>query len=582
MTQARTVKGVAVSPGLALGPVHVVRATAEGVPTWSVGKEEVEHELERLEGAIAAASLELERRQRLVARESSDADAQIFAVHRMVLRDPAALDEVRAKVAEERINAEAAVEALIQRLERTLGRMEGDSVRRYAGDLADPWRGVLHELLQGQRQEVLATDEPVVLAAAELTPHVVTFIERERLLGVITETGGRFSHGAVLARAFGVPCVVGLANLLGRLEQGMLVSIDGGRGLVQLRPEQADIDELLERRTSFEARKKALSEEAHLPAQTPDGQRLGVMVNIESLRDLDMFPAAHTDGLGLVRTEFLYMERPEFPSEDEQFRLYRRVLEHMAPLPVTLRTLDIGGDKRLPYFRTPEEPNPALGWRGLRVTLEWQDLLRVQLGAALRAGGGCGAELRLLLPMVSSSEEITSVQGILAGVRTTLEKQGHEIAPAVPVGVMIEVPSLLHCLEHVIRQVDFVSVGTNDLVQYLLAVDRDNPWVARLYQPYHPAVLRALAAIGRAANAAGKSCSVCGDMAGDPATALLLLGMGYDAVSVAPNSFPEIKYAVRNTPYADARALADEALQQTTTADVVRVMQGFRGRLRKT
>ena len=198
-------------------------------------------------------------------------------------------------------------------------------------------------------------------------------------------------------------------------------------------------------------------EEAHLPAQTPDGRRLGVMVNVESLRDLDTFEAGHTDGLGLVRTEFLYMERPEFPSEDEQFRLYRRVLEHMAPLPVTLRTLDIGGDKRLPYFRTPQEANPALGWRGLRVSLEWQDLLRVQLGAALRAEVGSGAELRLLLPMVSSAEEITSVQGVLAGVRAALEKQGHELSPAVPVGVMIEVPSLLHCLEHVIGQVDFID-----------------------------------------------------------------------------------------------------------------------------
>lgn len=581
MTQARTVNGVAVSPGLALGPVHVVRATAEVVPLWSVGRDEVDRELGRIELAIEAASLELERRQRIVAREASEADAQIFAVHRMILQDPAATSEVRAKVTGERINAEAAVEALIKRLERSLSRMEGDSVRSYAADLADPWREVLHELMQGQRREFLAATEPVVLAAAELTPQVMTVIERDRLLGVITETGGRFSHGAVLARAFGVPCVVGLPNLLSRLEQGMPVSVDGSRGVVQLRPAQGDIDELLARRSSLEERRKELTEQSHLPAQTTDGRRLRVMCNVESLRDLDMFEAHHTDGLGLVRTEFLYMERPEFPSEDEQFRLYRSVLERMGRLPVTLRTLDIGGDKRLPYFQTPQENNPALGWRGLRVSLEWQDLLRVQLRAALRAGAGSDAELRLLLPMVSSLEEVLAVREIFGGVRASLLTQGHEVAGDVPVGMMIEVPSVLLCLETMIREVDYVSVGTNDLVQYLLAVDRDNPWVARLYQPYHPAVLRALADIARISGEADRACSVCGDMADDPVTALMMMGMGYDAVSVAPHFYPEIKYAVRLTSFERARALATEALAQTTVADVQRVMQAFRDRLRK-
>lgn len=581
MTQARTVNGIAVSPGLALGPAHVVRATAEVVPVWSVGRDEVDRELGRIERAIEAASAELERRQRIVAREATEADAQIFAVHRMILQDPAAMSEVRAKVNGERINAEAAVEALIKRLERSLSRMEGDSVRSYAADLADPWREVLHELMQGQRREFLAATEPVVLAAAELTPQVMTFIERDRLLGVITETGGRFSHGAVLARAFGVPCVVGLPNLLSRLEQGTPVSVDGSRGVVQLRPAQEDIDELLARRSSLEARRKALTEESHLPAQTTDGRRLQVMCNVESLRDLDMFEAANTDGLGLVRTEFLYMERPEFPSEDEQFRLYRNVLERLGSLPVTLRTLDIGGDKRLPYFKTPQENNPALGWRGLRVSLEWQDLLRVQLRAALRAGAGSDAELRLLLPMVGSLEEVLTVREIFSGVRASLLTQGHEVAGDVPVGMMIEVPSVLMCLETIIREVDYVSVGTNDLVQYLLAVDRDNPWVARLYQPYHPAVLRALADIARIAGEAGRACSVCGDMADDPATALMMMGMGYDGVSVAPHFYPEIKYAVRLTSFERARALAAEVLAQTTVADVQRVMQAFRDRLRK-
>ena len=578
MTQVRTVNGVAVSPGLALGPVHVVRTDPGVVPLWSVGPEEVEPEVARVRRAIESASEELLRRQRIVASQTSDADAQIFAVHRMVLQDPGPLGLVETKIRDERINAEAAVDAVIRRLEQTLGRMEGESVRSYAADLADPWRDRLDELIKGERSEFLATEEDVVLAAAGLTPQVLTFLERDRLLGVITETGGRFSHGAVLARAFGVPCVVGLPNLLSRLEQGMTVAVDGGRGVVQLRPERADIEELLARRSSMEARRMALTEEAHLEAVTSDGERLEVMVNIESLRDLDMFETEHTDGLGLVRTEFLYMERPQFPSEDEQFRLYRRVHERMKGLPVTLRTLDIGGDKRLPYFQTPEEANPALGWRGLRVSLEWQDLLRVQLRAALRAGAG--HSLRILLPMVSSLEDLVAVHEIFDGVRASLLEQGHEIPEEVPMGMMIEVPSVLFGLPDLLDEVDFVSVGTNDLVQYLLAVDRDNPWVARLYQPYHPAVLKALALVARVASEADKHSSVCGDMADDPATALLLLGMGYDAVSVAPHFFPEIKYVVRHTSGADARALAEEALAQRDTANVLRVLSQFRERMR--
>ena len=579
MARARTLNGTAVSPGLALGPVHVVRAAEDITPTWSVNSEEVANEIERLEQAVHTASEELERRRLIVARETGEADAQIFAVHRMILQDPGARAQVRATIEDERINAEAAVDRLIRRLETTLGKMEGESVRSYAADLADPWREVLHALMQGERRQFLATEDQVVLAASELTPQVMTFLERDRLLGVVTETGGRYSHGAVLARAFGIPCVVGLPNLLGRLEQGMIVTIEGGRGVVQLSPSLNSVAEFEVRKSSIKARRKLLDEVAHLPAVTPDGERLKIMANIESLRDLDMFTSENTDGIGLLRTEFLYMERPEFPSEDEQFRLYRRVLERMKGLPVTLRTLDIGGDKRLPYFQTPAELNPALGWRGLRVSIEWRDLLRVQLRAALRAG--LGWDLRILLPMVTSLEEVDTVHEIFDGVRSSLIEHGYEVEEDVPVGVMIEVPSAAVELERIIEHVDFVSVGTNDLVQYLLAVDRDNPRVAKLYEPHHPAVLGTLARIAAICKAAGKSCSICGDMADDPATAMMLLGMGFDTISVAPFFYPGIKYVVRRTPVSEARELAREVLASSRVQEVRDVFSAFNARLRE-
>ena len=579
MAQLRIVKGTPVSSGLALGRVHIVRATPKVVPTWSIPGEEIEKEIERLGRAIALTGQELQRRKELVAAQSGPKDAEILSVHRMLLEDPAARKRVEARIRDQRINAEAAVGELIERFKTGFGALGGEGRHAYAADFSDPWRAVLDALLSRGREQVVAAGEQVVLAAAELTPQVVTFLERERVLAVITETGGRFSHGAVLARSFGIPCVVGLPNLLSRLEQGMRVGVDGDRGTVQLKPGDADVDLFLERLSRRKARESQLSIHAALPCVTPDGHRFGVQVNIETLQDLDTFPIAHTDGVGLLRTEFLYMERSQFPSEEEQYRLYRRVVERMEGRPVTLRTLDIGNDKRLPYFRTPEESNPALGWRGLRISLEWQDLLRVQLRGALRASAH--GEMRVLLPMVCSIEEVRDVRRIFDEVRAQLVEQGYEISANVPLGIMVEVPATVLVLPDILPLVDFVSVGTNDLVQYLLAADRDNPLVAKLYDPQHPAVWWSLRRVAESAKQAGKSCSVCGEMAGDYATAVLLMGMGYDAVSVVPHLIPQVKFAVREMPMPEAAELAQGVLRETTSEGIGRILARARERLHR-
>jgi phosphotransferase system enzyme I (PtsI) len=570
----RIVNGVGVSPGLALGSAHVVRTGSGTVPTWSVAADEVDKEIKRLNGAIAEATEELERQQEVVARSSGEKDAGIFAVHRMVLQDPAALTRATETIRDQRINAEAAVQSLVDRLRQTMQFMEGESVRNYTADLAEPWGIVLDYLMQKNKETILSGETSVILAAEELTPKLVTFLARERILAVVAETGGRYSHGAVLARSFGIPCVVGLTNLLARLEQGMTLWVDGDAGTVQLRPGKEDVDLFLERRARRETRQAYLQMHAGLPAVTTDGKALTVEVNVESVRDLDTFDTDHCDGVGLLRTEFLYMERNQFPSEEEQYRLYRRILEYMGEKPVTLRTLDIGCDKRLSYFQTPDEPNPALGWRGLRISLEWQDLLRVQLRACLRAS--VHGSLRLLLPMVTSIEEIRAVREIFDDVRRQLLEQGYEMAEDIPVGIMVEVPSIVFTLDTILREVDFISVGTNDLVQYILAVDRDNAFVAKLYDPYHPAVLRALSQIAEAAQEAGIPASVCGEMAGDYATALALMGMGYTGVSVAPNFLGEIKVAVRGATASETRALAGSLYKATTSADAVEALTSVR------
>lgn len=571
--QSRDIQGTAVSPGLALGPVHVIHAGPD-VPTWSVSRENVPLEIGRLASALNVASEHLEERRRRVAATTGEKDAEIFAVHRLILQDPGAMKEVEKAIAEQRINAEAAVQMLITRFEATMGSLEGDSVRAYASDVSDPWRLVLDVLMERDREMVAQADLKVILAAAELTPKVATFLERDKVLGIVTETGGRFSHGAVLARSFGIPCVVGIPNLLARLEQGMTVSLDGNHGVVQLRPTEEEVDAFLLRKRSFEARRAELALDSARPVETPDGHAFGIHVNVESIRDLDTFDVSHVDGVGLLRTEFLYLERNSFPSEEEQYRMYRRVVERMNGRPVVLRLLDIGGDKPLPYFQAPVETNPALGWRGIRITLQWRDFLRVQLRAMLRASAV--GDTRILLPMVTSVEEVLEIHELFDTLRAELVEQGYEIAEHVPVGAMIEVPSTLLTLTDLCKEVDFVSVGTNDLVQYLLAVDRDNSRVASLYDPQHPAVVRALQKIATRAAEANCPASVCGDISGDPAAAVLLTGMGYTSVSVAPQFVPEVKHAVRRTSMKAARALVEDVLAQSSAEGVRARLDRFR------
>ena len=561
------IQGTSVSTGLAIGPVHVVTSGGGEIPTFTVGEGRIEAEVERLTEAVASAAAELDRRREIVAAQAGPQDAEIFGVQKLVLQDPGALGQVQSSIREQRINAESAVNELIGRLSETLGKLGEENARGFAADVSEPWKRVLDALLNRDREAVLAEGAQVIVAAAELTPRTVTFFSRDVVKAVICEVGGRYSHGAVLARALGIPCVVGVPNLLARLEQDMVVAVDGDRGLLQLDPSGEDEADFHERLLGHEQRVAEMAELAVGPATTTDGQLLKVKANIEGLRDLDTFDIDTIDGVGLFRTEFLYMERNAFPSEEEQYRVYRRVLERMGDKPVTMRTLDIGADKKLPYFTTPPEPNPALGWRGLRVSLGWIDLMRVQLRALLRAS--IHGNLRIMLPMVTSVEEIREVHRLFDVLREDLVGGGYEVADDVPVGAMIEVPSSFLTLRHLIKEVDFVSVGTNDLVQYLLAVDRDNPWVSNLFEPYHPAVLMALEYIARTTREAGKSCGVCGDMAGDPATAVLLLGMGFDSISAAAHFAPEIKHAVRSVTHAEAAELA-KALEAEAESEGVR------------
>ncbi len=578
MTDSPAIQGVAVSAGLAVGPAHIVRAGSDEVPAWFVPKGEVPSEIGRLAAALTETAEALERQRLRVAQTTGEKDAEIFAVHKMILTDPSALRDVEATINQEGINAEAAVQRLIQRFEETMGRLEGANVRGTAADVSDPWRRVLDMLLHRDQEAVRSGDERVVLAAPELTPQVVAWIDRSRILAIVCEKGGRYSHGAVLCRSMSIPCVVGLPNLLGRLEQHMNVVVDGDNGHILLRPSEADLAEVEVSQADRRVRGEAVRGFAAREPQTRCGSlRLSTQVNVESVLDLDAFDVEHCDGVGLLRTEFLYMERSSFPSEEEQYRLYRKVVEHMAGRTVTIRTLDIGADKQLPYFQTPAERNPALGWRGLRVSLQWPDLFAVQLRAILRASvhGPC----RILLPMVSSLEQIDDVRRQLDLAREQLASGGYPMGEDLQLGVMVEVPSAVLSLHQWVPHIDFVSVGTNDLVQYLLAVDRDNGWVASLYAPSNPAVIASLARVAEVCSEAGLSRSVCGDVAGDPTVAIFLAGLGYDSVSTAPGFLAGIKHALAQVTADEARELAAEVLAAERGPDVRLVIARWRERL---
>ncbi len=556
---ARTVlNGRPVSPGVAVGPALVAtELTPERVPERRIPAAEAEAALQALEEARQRAIEGLKRIQAATTRELGIQDAAIYGAQISVLQDPDALKFLRAAIQEQRLAPESAIQALLDRFTQLFESMEGGDVQGWVADLRDPWVAVLRELGAREAEQWSGEGEaavPLILVVAELSPAVVGRHHRTPLAGIVAARGGRFSHGAVLARSFGIPCVSGIEGAETRIRSGDRLVVYGDQGRVVV---GAGEDELREARAAADqirAIQEALTRQAREECRTADGVRIRLEANIESPRDLDLFDPDIVDGVGLFRTEFAFMERRSFPSAREQQRLYRRILEKMEGRPVVFRTLDTGNDKPLPYFETPAEANPALGWRGLRVSLEFPDLFLVQLKALVRARAA--GRVRILLPMVTTLEEMRSARECYERV---LDEAGLKREEAPPLGAMIEVPSAAVVLPALARECDFLSVGTNDLIQYLFAVDRDNGRVADLYQPYHPAHLQVLQRIARVCRDAGKPFSACGEMAGYMAGALFLVGAGFRTLSIAPAFVPKIQATLREASLAELEALAARA-----------------------
>lgn len=561
-------KGTPVSPGVGIGPAFVVVASEhEKIAKREILSGQVDAALEHFEQARSAAIRTLQKIQSAAAIELGTTDAAIYGAQIAVLQDPDALQEIHRLVREEHYAPESAIQGLIDKFESLFESMEGGTVKNWAADLRDPWFNVIRELNQEEEDLFAVGEGRMILVAQELTPSLVARHRNHPLAGILCARGGRYSHGAVLARAFGIPTVVGLEQVHIKARNGEACVVYGDDGRVYLGAgEDLQADALRfahERQVVNDHLQQASLQECRMAC----GQVIQILANIESPRDLEMFDPAIADGVGLFRTEFAYMERPTFPGEKEQTQIYQTILEKFPNKPVIFRTLDVGGDKPLRYFTMPVEANPTLGWRGLRVSLEWKDLFLMQLSAIVQARNV--GDARIMLPMVSNVEEVREAKELVDQLRA----DAPERLRRVPLGVMVEVPAAAMALKDIAAEVDFISVGTNDLTQYLFAVDRDNAWVSKLYQPYHPAHLRVLQYISKTCDSIGKNLSVCGEMAGQITGALFLVGSNYRSLSMAPPFVPQIKAILRHTKLADLQGLAQEASACHSSEDALAILE---------
>jgi len=564
-------KGVAAAPGIAIARIVHFHTDFDFLPVRRLdGDEEVKPEIKRLEEAIDAASKSILFLRHELSTTLSDHDAKIYDAELSLLHDKTFKADLVREIESARSNAETALQTVIARYEQVFERMEDAVMRERAADVRDVGRQVLSALLARERSVYTARGQDFVFAADEFLPTDAGILDRRHLRGIVTARGGKYSHGAILARSLGIPAVAGVEAVMVKAKSGDLVVVDGDSGTVLVRPnqeEQQRAEQLLAERQAVEQR---LDELRRADAVTADGVVVQLLVNVESVRELDHLEQNVVAGIGLFRTEFAFMERLKFPNEEEQLKMYRAAVDAAGPTrTTTFRTLDIGGDKPLRYFRTPEERNPVLGWRGLRISLAWPDIFFTQVRAILRAAAG--ARARILFPMVTTVDEVERAVATVRQVQHDLAAASLPHAAGVEVGVMIEIPAMVEILPSVLPLVDFVSVGSNDLVQYLLAVDRDNPRVAGMYDPCHPGVLRVLRRIAEAAGAAGKPASICGEIAGDHYYTPLLLGLGFRELSMAPVFLPRVKLMVRTFTLGECRDLVARALGVGSAADVRRL-----------
>lgn len=553
----KTLRGIAASRGIAIGPAFHFRRADLRFERYTV--EDPAAEWARCQAALETAREQLADVYAKAEAESGAEQAAIFQAHALMLEDPELLDAVRTAIEEQHINAEAALSDATDMYAQILESLSDEYLSARAADVRDVATRVLRILLGAAESPTAGLTAPSIILARDLTPSDTVLLDKSLVLGFCTAEGGATSHTAILARGLGLPAVVGAGLDVLEIPDGVTLVLDGSEGTLLVDPAEEMVVGYRARQTAVATVLAQASERAHEPAVTRDGHRVEVVANIGNVEGAQAALEVGAEGVGLLRTEFLYLERDHLPDEEEQYRAYRAIVDVFGDLPVILRTLDIGGDKELPYLDLPQEMNPFLGLRAIRLCLARPELFRPQLRAALRAGAG--RNLKVMFPMVATVAEVQAAQAILEECRAELLAEGRPIAEEMEVGIMVEVPAAALMADHLAAEVDFFSIGTNDLSQYTLAADRTNAQVSPLASGFQPAVLRLVRDVIAAAHAQGKWVGLCGELAGEPLAIPILLGLGLDEFSMNPPAIPLAKQIIRTLTLDEAREMAQAALK---------------------
>jgi phosphoenolpyruvate-protein phosphotransferase len=556
-------KGVPVSPGVAVAHAHCLEVFAPH-ESAILDSASLSGEPARFDAACAAVTRELDDIIARVSRQVGEDEAAIFRAHRQALRDPSFQGRVKAAIVERKISAASALRETLDEYAALYEKLP-DMLRERIADLRDVVGRVLVQLAR-ETQPTATVGEPVILVAAEILPSQALTIDRRFVAGILTETGGATGHAAILARALNIPAVSGLRGLMKDVREGDLIALDGREGHVYLNPGPEVEVAYRKLQREYADVFGRLIENHDLAAVTPDGVTVELLANVNGAMDSAAACRAGATGVGLYRTEYLFLTHPSVPDEEEQFSAYCEVIEAAPNKTVTIRTLDLGGDKNVPYLGQRREANPFMGFRSIRLSSAYPEFFQAQIRAVLRAGRF--GTVSLMFPMVSMLEEVLRIKKVMHRTKLALQRGGIPFADNMPVGVMIEVPAAALCIEEILDEVDFVSIGSNDLVQYLMAADRDNPQVAHLCEPFSPALLRLLDRVIKACTARNKPVTVCGEMAGWPRCFLPLFGMGVRRLSMSPAAVPTMKEMVRRTPLALAEQIARRALSMRTVGEV--------------
>lgn len=564
--KTRHFRGIPVSPGIAMGAVHLIESEPLNIPKFWIADREAPSEITRFRQAIKKTQKELVCiRERLCKFQIGD-QVKIIDSHQMITQDQTLHRNTQAAIREEKINAEWAFHREIQRMLDECSQEESGYFKERYNELNHVARRILLHLMGPETSSPRRFRKDSVIVAHDLSPTDTIQMVKGTVHGFLTEAGGPTSHTAIIARAMEIPAVCGIEGMTHVVREGDPILVDGNEGEILLYPSRKDLRKYTEIQKKNEQLEKLLLKEAHLPSITKDGYRLHLAANMELLDEIPTVRSHGAEGIGLFRTEILFISRNRIPTEDEQFEVYRQVLRKISPHPTTIRTLDIGGDKVISESDINDTMNPALGLRAIRYCLREREILKTQLRAMLRASRY--GPLKILIPMVTNLEEIRQVKKILADLRTDLRKSKASISDGVKIGVMIETPSAALMADEFASETDFLSIGTNDLIQYTLAVDRSNEEVSYLYEPLHPAVLRLLKGVCDAGRSRNVSVSLCGEMAGDPLCFLLLLGLGLTELSMNPLSIPRVKKLTRAVTFRQANDLLDRALNCKTATEV--------------